>query len=791
MRADVGQTSKDTPPGVAATALTEYFCSQQERLVDRSIQIAKDNGYAPYTTTIRAAWVEAIQSVTRCLGTYLAASGTGPDGAIATRDYQHDARFSEMRRIARLHRSLGITLQLYLGLFKHFRNIYLDAARAAPARSSCLDRRITDFFDEAELSIAADWTDSTDEQRIRELQARTRSVTLDKDRYFAVFESLRNPAFLLDRSHVLVNANQAAAELFLGDAEAGEIIYLRSMRRHRSMLQDVVSRLLSTIDADADSPVWLETLAGERCFDVRMRALHDAVENTTLGHVVLLNDVTTYRRATESAQQAERAMSRFLATMTHEIRTPLHSVLGAADLLRTSCDVRSDGYLDMIESAGQTLLQTLNNVLDYSKLENSRPVARPAVVDLRHALDDFWRVASVWAKQRPLPLDITVDNAVARIVRIDWAMTQQVLTNLVSNAIRHDDGSGVRVCVGADPEAQSLLLFEILDHGPGIADAEASVLREAQVAVRPRDTGNGGAGLGLAIARRLVEAMGGRIGFENQSEETRVWFRLPLVGLAQEEPPAQEVIGLPKLPRLDGLRCLLIDDDAIGTTVTMELVSGLGAEVDRAQTLSQAQLMARDTPYDAYIVDYALPDGKGPDFVSWRRGEAPDAGEVFLALTANAEALNGDEMTAQLFDAVLAKPADRRALGMALLGSPSRATVSIDRDEARTDPLSGVSDRTVTAMRKAFADAWLDFRERMSCARATDDLGSLREPAHRLAGSCAFLGLIELEKGLLSLEELCQQADAEGPILKLLDALDHPLDQFAQWEAPDVADVSP
>jgi len=163
---------------------------------------------------------------------------------------------------------------------------------------------------------------------------------------------------------------------------------------------------------------------------------------------------------------------------------------------------------------------------------------------------------------------------------------------------------------------------------------------------------------------------------------------------------------------------------------------------------------------------------------------------VVLALTANAEALNGDEMTAQLFDAVLAKPADRRALGMALLGGPNRATISIGRGEVWTDPLSGVSDKTVAAMRKAFTDAWLDFREQMSLARATDDLGSLREPAHRLAGSCAFLGLIELERQLLSLEEQCQQADAEGPILKLLDALDHPLEQFAQWEALDMAEVS-
>lgn len=189
--------------------------------MDRSIEIAKTNRYAPYTTTIRAAWVEAVISVTETLRDYLRSESRRPTGPLAETDYGRDPRFSRMRRIARLHRSVGITLPLYLGLLKHFRNVYLEELDDLPGGISPEERaRVRDFFDESELSVTVDWHKTPDNHRLRELQERTRAITLDKDRYFAVFESLRNPAFLLDRSRRLVNANQAAAELFLGDAQA-------------------------------------------------------------------------------------------------------------------------------------------------------------------------------------------------------------------------------------------------------------------------------------------------------------------------------------------------------------------------------------------------------------------------------------------------------------------------------------------------------------------------------------------------------------------------------------------
>ena len=382
-------TPDDSRPSVAravssdaAGSVTTFLEARLETIVDRSIEIAKLNGYAPFTTTIRAAWVEAIVSVTESLGNYLSAGDVSASGPQATLDYRTDPRFTRMRKIARLHRSLGITLTMYVGLFKHFRNLYIDELSGFPGHLAPLTiEHVRNFFDETELSISDDWRDSDDTVRLRELQERARAMSLNKDRYHAIFESLRNPAFLLDKSQNLVNANQVAVELFLGDADAGEIIYLRSMRSRKKSLQTVIDHI-NEATSEPNHLVWLETLCGNRCFDVRRRTLHDAVENIAIGHVVLLNDITEHRRAAERAQKSERGMSRFLATMSHEIRTPLHSVLGATELLRTADSKNADDYLDLIEAAGQTLLQTLNNVLDYSKLRDEPPKPRPVAVNL-------------------------------------------------------------------------------------------------------------------------------------------------------------------------------------------------------------------------------------------------------------------------------------------------------------------------------------------------------------------------------------------------------------------------
>lgn len=765
----------------AAGIVIPFLEARLETLVDHSIEIAKLNGYAPFTTTIRAAWVEAIVSVTECLGNYLNAGELSASGPQATLDYSSDPRFTRMRKIARQHRSVGITLTMYIGLFKHFRNLYIAelAGLAGHLAPSTIDQ-VRDFFDETELSISADWRDSDDTVRLRELQARARAISLNKDRYHAIFESLRNPAFLLDKAQNLVNANQAAAELFLGDARAGEIIYLRSMRSRKKSLQNVINHINGAA-TEPDHLVWLETLFGSRCFDVRRRTLHDAVENIAIGHVVLLNDVTEHRRATERAQKSERGMSRFLATMSHEIRTPLHSVLGATELLRTAGSDNADDYLDLIEAAGQTLLQTLNNVLDYSKLRNELPKPRPVAVNLAQNISAFDRIAAVGRKRDNARLVFEVSSELPSWIRIDWAMTQQVLSNIVSNAIRVDDGRGVVVSLTEATENTSYrsLRIEVRDHGPGISSEDATSLFRPFERASARETGSGGAGLGLAISQHLIEAMSGRIGYRNCESGALVWFEVPFEICAVPASDVHNATAPVATHPQTTPRCLLVDDDPIGSTVTKRLLERLGFHVDHAATIADASRASQSTTYDVFVVDYILPDGDGPSLVCELRRNSPKSSR-YVALTANVEALASNEGISQLFSCILAKPVDQKTLSTVLLTPSSSTPPTASSDSiALNGNLDELSPETILAMAETFRDEWSCFRRDIG---TYSDKRELAFQAHRLAGSTAILGLHELESPLREFERRCNSQCGGDEIGRLVSLLDRDLQQIESWK---------
>ena len=757
---------------VAGADLEGVLDGLEDALVDRAIAIARTNGYAPYTTTIRAAWTEAVRSLTEALGQALRAGRAGPGGPMAEIDYRADPRFARMRAIARIHRGVGITLELYLGLFKHFRRVYLDALGGldlpAPVRARALELTL-DFFDESELSITADWRAASDDDRLQEMQARARALTLAKDRYVAIFESLRHPAFLLDRSHRLVHANTAAFEFFLGGGEAGDGLYRQGRRALNARLEGMLAALIEG-GSETEREVWLGTTAGQRCFDLRHRPLHDAVGNIALGHLLQLYDITAHREATEKAQRAERQMSRFIATMSHEIRTPLHSVLGAADLLRGSDGAPEAAYLDVIQHAGQSLLQTLNNVLDFTKIEQGPPPARPVDTDLGPALEALCAMAAIGPEARRSRVALDIGPDVPARVRLDWAMARQILTNLLSNAMRHDDGRGIRLSVSRHDGA---LRFAVIDHGPGLPRAAAEALRRPFETMRARHTPTGGAGLGLAISRHLAGAMSGKIGFRNTASGARIWLEVPVAEAAR----AAEAGPLPPSAAgpAPGGRCLLVDDDKVGALVSEHLLARIGFEVDRAGTCAEARAAMARTDYDAVVADYLLPDGTGPDLVAAQAG----AGAArFVALTANAEAVNASDAVRARFHAVLAKPTDMATLASALKGgrplsAPGRGA----------DGLAGLSQATVAAMAAAFHAQWSDFRACLAAMQEGCAPDGLADVAHRLAGTTAQLGLCELDTPLRALERRCREDEAadDGDLAALLAALDRPLDTLPSW----------
>jgi signal transduction histidine kinase len=231
-----------------------------------------------------------------------------------------------------------------------------------------------------------------------------------------------------------------------------------------------------------------------------------------------------HAKAAHAAEAANRAKSAFLATMSHEIRTPLNAIIGMADVLRLSeLEAGQARQLGIIRQAGDVLLDVINDILDYSKLEAGAVKIERASTSLPDIIDSVQAIMQSRAAAASLGFDMA---APAVAVTVDAARLRQVLLNLVGNAIKFPRYGSVSVTAALQGE---LLRIEVCDTGPGIAEDQFDRLfRDFSQLDSSSTRAFGGTGLGLAICRRLTEAMGGKIGVSSQvGVGSTFWIELP------------------------------------------------------------------------------------------------------------------------------------------------------------------------------------------------------------------------------------------------------------------------
>lgn len=748
------------------------FYASREWLVDEAILRAKAAGYTVYTTTLRAAWERAIDSITESLDDYIACESTSTSliGIHAEIDYRYDKRFKRLRKVAEYHRAIGVTAQMYIGLFKILRDLYVDVLAnqtqhfQSESFNEIFDRqRLIEFFDGAEISTISTWHDASRPERLSELQNRALAANLEKDKYLAVFESLRDPSFLLDHQRKLLNANQMASSLFVADTSPGEIYYHGNIEN--SELENIVetaTRKAALNVEQLQTGVWIETLHGNRCFDVREREIQDACDNKPIGYVVILHDVTAHREATEKAQQADRVKSAFLATMSHEIRTPLHGVLGATELLKNATVEERSRYIETIETTGQHLLQTLTNVLDYSGLENGVSDINADHTDVLEFYEEFCRVATLLTNQAARTLRVEEDLN-HECLYFDPSCVRQVLNNLLNNAIKHGSGEisiSLRTITGPKTAAcgQARLIVEVSDQGVDLRDLDKSQLFEPFFRLSNTTQGTG---LGLAICRHLAQSMGGQISTEFRDSTC---FKLDIpVQITEKgvkvtaEPPPVYAPG-------NSDRCLIIDDDVTSTLITAGHLKQIGLSTDTCHSADQALTMIenelgsdRTDVWKYFLIDYQLPDVNGA--VLARRIKAAINNKArFIALTANTQLALAQDRHA--FDLVITKPASSAELQRALTG---RRLYNI-HDNAQTmrstgtvHPFSTLPATSVQTIVNTFVKNWASqIQPFLSSLETFDDGDSLIRQTHRLASSASSVGLNDLTDELRSLESALQ-----------------------------------
>ncbi len=258
------------------------------------------------------------------------------------------------------------------------------------------------------------------------------------------------------------------------------------------------------------------------------------------GGVTTYTDVTEERKrqqeledARSAAQAADRAKSEFLANMSHEIRTPMNGVMGMAELLaRTELDARQEVYADVIIKSGSSLLTIINDTLDFSKLDAKQMELDPLPFKLNDAIEDVATLVSSRVAEKNLELIVRVDPALPEMLVGDVGRIRQIVTNLMSNAVKFTDKGHVYVDVSGGSAAGNMytLHVKVEDTGVGIArDKCDNVFEKFSQVDNSATRKHEGTGLGLAISSSLIELMGGEIGVESEpGEGSTFWFTIEL-----------------------------------------------------------------------------------------------------------------------------------------------------------------------------------------------------------------------------------------------------------------------
>src|SRR5260221_17008 len=437
---------------------------------------------------------------------------------------------------------------------------------------------------------------------------------------------------------------------------------------------------------------------------VSVTALRDAL-GMIIGYLLIGTDNTArklveaeQRKRLEAERQAAKAMaesanqtkSDFLASMSHEIRTPMNAIVGIAHLLaQTPLSPVQDKYVQIFRRAGDNLLHLVNEILDLSKVEAAQLDLERTPFSLHDLLGIVTEIVAVRAREKGLTLAFEVAPEVPSHLLGDPARLQQVLINLVGNAVKFTETGGVTVRIPADPgSVPGVLLFTICDTGIGIPMDKLEAVFERFTQADSSTTRNyGGTGLGLTISKSLVELMEGRIWVESVVGKGSVFsFALPVEVWAGPTPaPLVALAGAPELP-LEALRILLVEDSADNRTITMAYLQGTPYVVDVAENGAAACEKFAAGEYDVVLMDRQMPIMDGLTATrairKWElaNGRAPTP---VIALTAAALKGDREKCIAAGCTAFLTKPIKQDVLLQAIKDRLLVAPASAKEESSR------------------------------------------------------------------------------------------------------------
>ncbi|WP_456407638.1 ATP-binding protein [Thiolapillus sp.] len=503
------------------------------------------------------------------------------------------------------------------------------------------------------------------------------------------------------------------------------------------------------------------------------------------------------QRARDGALAANRIKGEVLATMSHEVRTPLNGVLGMTELLLdTPLDERQRHLVDSARRSSESLLEVVNHVLDFSRIESGKLDLQEELFDLRQLLEDVLDMVTSGCRNKQLRVTANLADSLPDQVWGDPVRLRQVLVNLLGNAVKFTERGKVTLSVDVvwESDQEAAIRFAVTDTGPGIPIERQDTIFHPFEQAEGESTARsfGGAGLGLSIVRELLQLMHSEIELESEpGKGSRFSFILrlrPQQRFAHPLIPEQLAdTAMAENERLQGLRVLLAEDSQVNREVTLAMLANLGVEVDAVDNGRAAVEAVSGTCYHLLLIDCQMPGMDGYTAAEMiRKREQKNKQQRLPIVATTGDVTQGVQERCKVsgMDAYITKPFDTEKLRRKILqwADPERCQQSKPAPVLNPAALAKLRENDKGLLHKAVTLYLWDAPEQLRATSEAVAAGHLQESARvlrSLKSASAFLGAEKLADLCAQMEDLARQGEADR-LEKLLLELEQ---QFSQVTA--------
>jgi PAS domain S-box-containing protein len=485
---------------------------------------------------------------------------------------------------------------------------------------------------------------------INMLREELKATTVSRDYMDNLFKGVVDLIFILDKNFIIQSVNEAVEELLgFKQAEMQGRSFISVLEQNSVLALDTVKRSLTQNKFIKDIELRISDKHAQ-CIPTAssFSVLYDKGVET--GILIIAKDISRLkqaeeemRKAKEHAEAANVAKSRFLANMSHEIRTPLNGILGITEILKDDItDQTQTEYLDIISTSGQNLAKLINDILDLSKIESGKLNLETVPFAFSKTINNNIQAYKHLAEQKGLAFNCHIDENIPATVVGDSTRINQILTNLVGNAIKFTEKGSVDVTFTklATDGRDIVLCGEVKDTGIGIPKEKEKIIFESFAQADDSVTRKyGGTGLGLTIVENLLKQMDGKIEVINNADPGttgtifRFTFKLQENQIATKSSIQENAVVMKKNFQR-AFNILVVDDNDINRLIARKILESFGAVVTMAATGPDAITLIQSKDFDMIFMDIQMPGMDG--YETTRAIRSLNFKNPIIALSANA-----------------------------------------------------------------------------------------------------------------------------------------------------------